>query len=128
MDINRLGDDEAVLRGHKTNKMPDSTSLLLFVSVGILCPESALGFGKYLQQKYLAKEEEEEGGTGVQADDEQQVQDDSPVAVTQQTLHSICCWLRNDNFLGHKKFWQAILYKKGSVLTIINCREWGDVS
>ena len=68
MDINRLGDDEAVLRGHKTNKMPDSTSLLLFVSVGILCPESALGFGKYLQQKSLAKEE---GGADALADEQQ---------------------------------------------------------
>ena len=59
--------------------MLDSTkttqsSLLLLALVGILCPESALGFGKYLQQKSLAKEEEEEEGAGgVLATDEQQV-------------------------------------------------------
>ena len=60
--------------------MLDSTkttqsSLLLLALVGILCPESALGFGKYLQQKSLAKEEEEEeeGAGGVLATDEQQV-------------------------------------------------------
>ena len=60
-------------------EMLDSTkktqsSLLLLVFVGILSPESALGFGKYLQQKSLAKEEEEgEGAGGVLATDEQQV-------------------------------------------------------
>ena len=41
--------------------MTTPSSLLLLALVGILCPESALGFGKYLQQKSLAKEVEEEG-------------------------------------------------------------------
>ena len=43
-------------------------NILLLLLAGILCPESALGFGKYLQQKSLAKEEEQ----GVQADEQQQ--------------------------------------------------------
>ena len=52
-------------------------NILLLLLAGILCPESALGFGKYLQQKSLAKEEEQ----GVQADEQQQVQTHLPVAV-----------------------------------------------
>ena len=52
-------------------------NILLLVLAGILCPESVLGFGKYLQQKSLAKEEEQ----GVQADEQQQVQTHLPVAV-----------------------------------------------
>ena len=73
--------------------MTTPSSLLLFALVGILCPESALGFGKYLQQKSLAKEVEEEGeeegehggaAAVVVAADQQQVQTNRPVAFVWQ--------------------------------------------
>lgn len=50
--------------------------LLLFVLLGTR-PEAALGFGKYLQQKSLAKEGEE-GGAEVLLADRQQVTRDRP--------------------------------------------------
>ena len=72
--------------------MKTPSSLLLFALVGILCPESALGFGKYLQQKSLAKEVEEgeeEGERGgaasvVVLSEQQQVQTNRPVAFVWQ--------------------------------------------
>ena len=73
-----------------SSAMTTPSSLLLFALVGILCPESALGFGKYLQQKSLAKEvEEEEGENGGAASvvvvaEHQQVQTNRPVAFVWQ--------------------------------------------
>ena len=72
--------------------MTTPSSLLLFALVGILCPESALGFGKYLQQKSLAKEVEEgeEGGdhggaaSVVVVSEQQQVLKNRPVAFVWQ--------------------------------------------
>ena len=114
--------------------MTTPSSLLLFALAGILCPESALGFGKYLQQKSLAKEGEEEGeeegdngaaASVVVVAEQQQVQTNRPVAFVWQA-HSPVQTLDGANSIficRKKKLWQAMRFSERSFALAI--MKWG---